>query len=146
MFLMEEKIKTVMITMKSVQNADGESNETELITEGKLICMEDRYRIEYYDSEATGFDDSITSIDIINENLAAINRTGKAQSNLVIEINKKHHCHYGTPYGDMMVGIYAHKISSDVDENGGQLYLKYTVDINSSYISDNEIIMNVKGI
>ena len=64
----------------------------------------------------------------------------------IVEKGKKHHCHYVTPYGEMMVGIYTHEIKNELNEHGGKLYMKYTVDINSSYISDNEIYMEIKVI
>ena len=73
-------------------------------------------------------------------------RDGKSNSNLIVEKGKKHHCHYVTPYGEMMVGIYTHEIKNELNEHGGKLYMKYTVDINSSYISDNEIYMDIKVI
>ena len=44
----------------------------------------------------------------------------------------------------MDVGIYTHSIKNNLMESGGDLYMKYTLDINSSYMSDNEIIMNIK--
>ena len=66
-----------------------------------------------------------------------------SNSNLIVETGKKHHCHYGTPFGDFTVGIYAHTIENTLDATGGRLYLKYTVDINSSYISDNEIYLTI---
>lgn len=141
---MDDQSKAVMIKMKSIQIVDNESTEMELITEGSLMRKEKSFVVTYNDSDATGFGDSITSIEVENEQFATINREGNATSNLVVEIGKKHHCHYGTPYGDMMVGIYAHKIKNDLSETGGHLYMRYTVDINSSYISDNEIIMEIK--
>lgn len=143
---MEKFSKPVMINMKSVQTADGESTEVELITEGEFSFQDGRYRISYKDSEATGFEHSVTSVEVEDEHFASVSRTGNASSNLVLEINKKHHCHYGTPYGDMMIGIFAHSITNELDENGGHLYMKYTIDINSSYISDNEIIMDIDNI
>ena len=45
-----------------------------------------------------------------------------------------------------MVGIYTHKIQNELNLSGGYLYMRYTIDINSSYISDNEIIMNIEKI
>ncbi|MDD6825664.1 MAG: DUF1934 domain-containing protein [Oscillospiraceae bacterium] len=140
---MEKFSKPVMIKMKSIQDTDGESSEMELITEGNLSYDSGRYRVSYKDSEATGFENSVTSLEIEDQRFATITRDGDSPTNLVLEINKKHHCHYGTPYGDMMVGIYAHKIRNELSESGGSLYLKYTIDINSSYISDNEIILDI---
>ena len=143
---MEKFIKPVMIKMKSIQNTSGEASEVELITEGSLSFDNGKYTVSYKDSEATGFEDSVTSVEVEEQRLASVVRVGSAPSNLVLEINKKHHCHYGTPYGDMMVGIYAHSIKNELDEKGGNLYLRYTIDINSSYISDNQIIMEVNQI
>ncbi len=143
---MKDEVKPVMIKMKSIQTVDDESNELELITEGTLEGKDGKYIIKYKDSEATGYEDSATSIEVESSSLASINRTGKSNSNLVIESGKKHHCHYETPYGDMMVGIYTHKIQNDLNDSGGYLYMRYTIDINSSYISDNEIIMNIEKI
>jgi len=140
---MNRNKKQVMIKMRSVQSIDEEDNELELITEGTFEEADGKYLITYKDSEATGYEDSVTTVEVQNDNLAVITRTGKSNSSLVIESGKKHHCHYGTPYGDMMVGIYTHKIQNDLHNEGGYLYLRYTIDINSSYISDNEIIMDI---
>lgn len=143
---MKKFSKPVMIKMKSIQNVDGESTEMELFTEGNLSYDSGKYSVSYKDSEATGFENSVTSLNIEDQKFATIVRDGEAPSNLVLEINKKHHCHYGTPYGDMMVGIYAHSIRNELSESGGHLYMKYTIDINSSYISDNEIILDIEQI
>jgi len=133
-----------MIRMKSIQKVDGEDSEVELLTKGEFSYSDGKYRVSYEDSEATGFENSETVVETEGERLASVSRTGSAPSCLILEINKKHHCHYGTPYGDMMVGIYAHRIENGLSENGGHLYMKYTIDINSSYVSDNEIVMDIE--
>lgn len=137
--------KDVVITLRSVQHVDSNSAETELITEAKYRTNDDGgYSITYKESAATGFEGSTTEVSCYGNKYATIFRTGPANSNLVIDAEKKQHCHYGTPYGDFVVGIYTHKIESTLDDNGGDLYMKYTVDINSSYVSDNEIFLNVR--
>lgn len=136
--------RTIMIKMKSIQIMEDDKNEMELITEGTLDYSKDMVRISYVDSEATGFEGSDTTIEIDSQNTATINRTGKSNSNLVLEMKKKHYCHYGTPYGDLMVGVYTHKVKNTLNESGGSLYMKYTIDINSSYVSDNEIFLEIQ--
>lgn len=135
--------KDVVITLKSIQSVDNEHSETELKTKGTFSTIENGYEICYDESVATGFEGSKTILTCRGNEMASMQRTGKTYSNLVIEMNKKHHCHYGTPYGDIMVGIYAHSIDNKLDNTGGNLYFKYTIDINSSYISDNEIFITV---
>ena len=36
------------------------------------------------------------------------------------------------------------EIRNELAETGGEIYLKYTLDINSSYMSENEMFINVK--
>jgi uncharacterized beta-barrel protein YwiB (DUF1934 family) len=136
--------KDVLITLKSIQSVDSQSVETELITAGKYKKITGGYEIIYDESSVTGFEGSRTILSCYGNNRADMQRVGKAPSNLIIEMNKKHHCHYGTPYGEFMVGIFAHSIDNKLTDNGGDLYFKYTVDVNSSYISDNEVYINVK--
>jgi hypothetical protein len=43
----------------------------------------------------------------------------------------------------MQIGVYTHKIENKL-ETEKSLYMKYTIDINSAYVSDNEIILEIK--
>lgn len=133
-----------MITLKSVQFDGKDRQETELITEGKYKKTTDGYRIIYDESDATGYKGSTTTLTAQGEAQVVMQRRGSTTSNLVIEKGKKHHCHYGTPFGDFMIGITTGNIQSTLDENGGELYFKYVLDINSSYLSDHEIFVSVK--
>jgi len=139
--------KDVFINLKSTQFADDERDVTELFTYGRLKRgrgkNRDKYKITYEETEATGFEGTVT-LNVDGSDMVMMNRTGDALSNLVIERGKKHHCHYGTPYGDFMVGVTADEIRTELDENGGDLYLKYTIDINSSYMSETEMHINIK--
>ena len=138
-------IKDVCITIKSIQMAEGDEDTTELFTYGKFAPLSNGkgYRVTYEESEATGFEGSDVTLDITPD-LVKMLRNGKAYSSLIIEKGKKHHCHYGTEYGDFMIGISADEIKSDINENGGNLYLKYTIDINSGLLSENEMFINIK--
>ena len=133
--------KEVLIKLTSIQTVDKESNKTELITSGEFNKIPGGFEIAYDESQATGFEGSKTVLSIKGNEWASIDRIGKANTNLIVEKGTKHHCHYNTPYGDFTVGIYAHSIVNELTSDGGNLYLKYTVDINSSYISDNEIMI-----
>ena len=62
---MKEKFDKVIIEMKSVQSSDDDTDKMELITEGRFAFEGLRYVIEYNDSEATGFEDSVTTIEVI---------------------------------------------------------------------------------
>lgn len=126
----------------SIQYQDDEKNETELLTKANFIKSGDNYVISYEDTEATGFEGSVTTITVNGNKSASIVREGTANTVLSLEIGRKHYCQYGTPYGAMQIGIYTHSIENSISTDG-RLYLRYTLDLNSSFLSDNEIIMTI---
>lgn len=142
---MTKETKKVCINIKSIQTADGDSDTTELFTYGELSSAENKtfYTVTYDENGTTGYEGSTVTLEI-SEQWVRMIRTGAALSDLMIEKGKKHHCHYGTPYGDIMVGISADDIKSEITEKGGDLYLKYTIDINSSFMSQNQMFINIK--
>ncbi len=136
--------KNDLISLTSIQWQDNEKNETELLTKASVSKTDGRDIISYEDTSATGFEGSTTTITVDGGKTASIIRKGTANSVLSLEVGRKHYCQYGTPYGDMRIGVYTHAIDNTISENG-RLYLKYTLDLNSSYLSDNEIIMTIKS-
>lgn len=136
--------KDVSIRLVSRQS-DGESNEeTEIFSMGTLEKTNQGYRISYAESEATGFEGSTTALETFGNSKVTMERSGAVTSNLIIEKNTKHHCVYGTPYGSFTVGVNAKDISSDLDDNGGRLDFHYVIDVNSSYLGDFEISVEVR--
>ncbi|MBQ5317717.1 MAG: DUF1934 domain-containing protein [Oscillospiraceae bacterium] len=137
--------RNIFLTLKSINSIDEESTTTELNSVGVLRILEnDDIEISYEESEATGFKGSTTFIIISKDSMVTMKRTGSAPSILTIEENQRHLCHYGTPYGDIYMGIYTHTVENNITFDGGDLYLKYTIDANSNYVSDNEIFLHVK--
>ena len=133
----------VLISLTSIQWQDGEKNETELLTKANFSHKNGTDIITYEDTSATGFEGSVTTIKVEGCKGASIIREGTANSVLSLEIGRKHFCQYGTPYGNLQIGVYTHAINNTI-ERDGKLYLKYTLDLNSAYLSDNEIIMTVQ--
>lgn len=135
--------KNVCITIKSTQTVDQDKDSTELFTFGAMESTENGFRLYYDESEATGFAGSSVTLEVTDEKVT-MTRSGKAISSLFIEKGKKHHCHYGTEFGDFMIGVCTDEIRNELAETGGEIYLKYMLDINSSYMSENEMFINVK--
>lgn len=133
----------VMISLTSITYQDEEKDETELLTKAVYNRQNNTYTFSYDDTSATGFEGSKTTITINGDNSAFITRVGTTNSNLTLETDKKHYCHYGTPYGDFQIGIMTHFIKNNL-ESSGELFLKYTLDLNSVYLSDNEIILKIQ--
>lgn len=132
-----------MITVKSLQRIDDEVNETEIITEGTLEATADGYELRYIESDTTGYEGANTLLKI-NQNKFELLRTGSVEGELIIELDKKNFCHYGTPYGELIVGVQAKYIKNNLSIFGGKAEAGYVMDMNSVLVGNYELTVEVK--
>lgn len=137
------KVKEVSINLVSVQTDGEDSSSTELFTKGELSCQDGKFLISYEESQATGFQGAVTTLEVYGNEKVIMQRKGSETSNLIIENGKKHFCHYGTPYGDFTMGVSATEIENGLSEDGGHLKFCYVLDINAGYIGDFVIDIDV---
>ena len=133
------------MTLKSIQYDEKEKTETTLNTEILYYIDKNGERvISYEESETTGMEGSDMQLRISPDNMISIIRTGTYQTHLVVQPGRKHFCHYETPFGDFAVGVSARFVRNKLTDEGGSLRLRYTVEDNSTLLSDNEIWIDVK--
>ncbi len=134
-----------ILMLKSIQHDGSEVSETELNTESEFYREDNGDLVlDYDESETTGMEGSHMQLRISPENMVSVIRTGTFQTHLVVQPGVKHFCHYATPFGDIAVGITAKWVRSTLTEQGGHLEMRYIVDTNSTLLSDNEIILDVR--
>lgn len=133
------KINTIYI------GQDDEEDTTELITKGVYRQKGNLTQIIYQDTEVTGFYDCETKITAKKNDLVSIFRRGnKVGSDLIVQYDKKLYSQYTTPMGSVLIGVMANVIENSFNENGGTLHMKYTIDMNGSFVSENEIDISVE--
>ena len=107
--------------------------------------MEKKVFINIEDSHS-GHDDSYSSQTSTQDGgLVTMTRNGAYTTQMVMERGRRHVCHYATPFGDMLLGIFAKKVESSVTEDGGELLLNYTIDVNADLAASNELKITVSG-
>ena len=131
------------IILNIKQTADGFTDESELFTKGEFRPHKGSFFIDYDESEATGYEGSHVQMRI-DDKMMTLTRTGTTFSSLIFENKTRHFCHYGTEFGDCMVGITTDELKPELNENGGKVHLKYTIDVNGGLMTENEITINVK--
>lgn len=134
----------VMLTIIGSQTIDGELSSTELKTTGDMTEKNGKYYLTYAESEATGYEGCTTVVKIDGSKKLTLQRFGPTPSILVIEKGQRHQCILGTQVGDISVGIYTSKLRSSLSPNGGSICADYTLDINTSFSSDNSVDIKVK--
>ena len=138
--------KEFLITIVGTQrDEDGESEEVELFTTGNFYRTANSWCVAYDESEATGFQGAKTTLKVEGSRRVTMRRTGeRMRSQLIIEKGERHQCCYDTGYGTMTLGISGDHIESKIDDNGGHLSVRYTLDINAVQASENELLVDVE--
>jgi len=136
--------KDVLISIKGVYASDDDRDVIELFTLGQYYKRNGNYYISYEETEATGFEGSRTTLKVEREARVTMERKGAANSQLIVEQGVRHQCHYDTGLGDMMIGVLGSRIKSDLNDAGGNLVVKYSLDINSLLASENEMYINIR--
>lgn len=133
-----------LITIKTVQSDGYTKNETEIMTEGTFRKIPSGYEINYDDTDATGFEGSKTVLKVLDGKKIEMLRSGDFLGEIQLEPGKKKFCIYGTPYGEMTVGVQSKTVESMLTDIGGKVRAKYSIDINSNLLGDFDILIDVR--
>lgn len=140
-------MKEVIIDIKGTQTVNGEDDVVELTTVGKMDIKDGKTYLRYDDSAASGVEGVSCMIKIDKSDDSVImQRSGALNSRMYIKKGQRHICHYETVGGTITMGIFGENVSADMDDNGGNLYMSYTVDVNYGMLSRNKVEINVREV
>lgn len=137
-------MKDAVIKIKSIQREGGDKSETEIITAGTFGKIKSGYELRYDDTDATGYEGSQTVLRIMDGSRIELTRTGAVTSELYIERGRKNFCLYGTPFGELTVGVQGKNVESRMTDSGGSVSASYVIDVNSALIGDYELLIEAQ--
>ena len=135
--------KDVSIRIKGVYTSDEDQSTAELFTLGSLYKKNDHYYITYKESETTGFDGCTTTMKIEAPDRVTLTRRGSSTSHLVLQKGIRNVGSYDMLGNYMEVGVYTDSMDCSFNDAGGNLHLRYTLDMNSALMSENELEISV---
>lgn len=130
----------VMIEIKSLIEADGDTDKIEVTTRGHRFIKDGTTYISYKETDENGFDGNSVLIKVEGEKRVTVNRLGSERSQLLIEAGRRNICSYATPHGTQTLGITGGAIKLTKDS----LSLKYELDINNVLMSKNQLFITIK--
>ena len=136
--------KEVLITIKGIQRSEGDKDEVELLTTGCYYRRGGHYYIAYDESEVTGFEGAHTVLKVEDDRRVTMLRSGSVRSQLIVENGVRHQCNYQVAGNSLIIGVSGDSIVSTLTDEGGDLRFKYSLDINTSLTSENEVQIQVK--
>lgn len=136
--------KPVIISIKSVQNMDGQEDTMELVTQGVLrrSSEEEGFALVYPETELTGLEGTLTTFRIAPDRITLL-REGTINSEMIFEEGQKHFSLYETPFGGLMLGVNTHRAKARMGEAGGSLSIRYALEADSQLIGENAFEIQV---
>lgn len=133
-----------LISIIGRQKADGETGEVELTTVGSYVRRGDSRYILYKEYTEANGKTGTSILKIEGNSKVTLIRGGEDSTRLILEMGKRHLCQYDTGYGNLMIGVFTSRVQSELDDMGGRVEVSYTLDVNSSLSSQNDISITVK--
>lgn len=130
----------VHITITGTQCIDGERDTVTQTAQGLLTMLGRTARIHYTERDDDGVATAVTVHASKDEVL--VERRGPAQSQLRMRPGERCRSEYGTPYGHFEVTTHTHALSCALNEQGGRLYLAYTLDFGGTM--ENTLTMTIE--
>lgn len=132
------------ISITGRQSIDGEDGEISIYTSGAYTKRGNIRLISYKEYDEDDPTQSQTAVlRVENDKKVTLMRPG-SETKLILEKDKRHICLYDTGYGLLSLGVFTSAIDSNLNEGGGDISIKYTLDIDSNFSSSNEINVSVK--
>ena len=141
-------IENYIIRIKS--SIDQFDNEGVIREEDRdhIELMTRGYYISYKETQTIGFEGCTTTIKIAEDgSRVALLRFGRANSQLLIERDRRNLCHYETEVGSLTLGVTGDGIDCQLTEKGGSASFSYLLDADDSRIvSRNTLEMTVQHV
>lgn len=138
--------KKALIKIIGSQHYSAENNDSvELTTVGTIEETADKYIIRYNEEQDPPSKPIRAKLSISkDEKKVEMLRSGAYSSCLIIERSKRNLCHYGSEFGDMLMGIYGRSIENNYADGKGTFIFGYDIDVNGALTSQNEVTVKVK--
>lgn len=140
-------IKDVIIDIKTEQTVDNDTDFIEFTTDGRFGFKDGSFYISYDESSLLDVEGEVkTTLYVKPDNSVVLQRKGAYNSRMVIEKGVRNNCFYSTPHGDLSLGIFGEKVIYKLNNNGGSISMKYTIDTDLQLLSKNSVNISIREV
>lgn len=124
---------------------DQQAEDMELIADGVFTEDDGLLRYTYQESEGSGMEGTETTVQVEGDEVSII-RLGAVTSILQFELGKRNVSMYGTPHGDIAMGLQTDNIQIKKNEKGKieQIDVTYKIDLQGVPQSLNTISIEIE--
>ncbi len=137
----------VLITLRGTQaSEDGKPERVELVTRGTMTGRNGKYAISYEETELTGTPGVTSTFLIFNPRRVVLTREGALKSRMVFVKDTRDENLYDLGFGALLIGITTKDVQVDLAEEGGRLFIDYTVDVEPAHTTHNTYELTIEPI
>lgn len=136
--------KEVVLAIRGLQMAPTDEADTiEMIAPGEYYYRNDKHYV-LYDEVVEGQSEVTKNIVKFKDDYMEITKKGASSVHMIFEKNKKNVTYYYTPYGSLLIGIDAHNVAVEEQEDYIHINVDYALEINCEHVANCKITMTVK--
>ncbi len=134
-------MQNVIISIISEVLSDGDTENMEFNTTGKMVVEDGVCRLHYFEDDGSG--NSLAFIKATSTSVT-IQRSGEHASTLNVVAGERCVGHYDMGAMGMMVGFTGRRVEAVFSESSADIKLEYAVDINAAPISVNKVSITAR--
>ncbi len=135
--------KDVLLALKGLQfDGSNQENITTILPAEYYERNGKHYVI--YDEVMEGISGNTRSIIKFQDKEMDVTKKGAVNVHLLFEENRKNLSSYGTPFGEIMVGIYTNHVRMQKEEELIQVQVDYDLELNYEHLADCSISMDIR--
>lgn len=137
-------INNVLLSIRGTQRYPEQEPEViELVTEGRLVSVDEGWDLCYEESPLTGLE-GVTTHFYVRGDTVTLKRTGRLHSEMVFREGVVNDSLYQMEFGALMLSVCASKVSYDLSDIGGIIDLIYNIDIEQTTAGEIEYHLEIK--
>lgn len=135
----------VLVSIKGMQvmPQDG-ADEVEVVACGSYLQKNGKHYIRYEEA-VEGMEGTVKNLIKVDGNSMEVTKRGLTNVHMVFEKDKKNMTYYGTPFGDLLIGIAATEVDVRDREKDIDVTVRYALEVNYEHMADCTISMNIKS-
>lgn len=137
--------KDVLLAIRGLQfDVNEDENKIETINVAEYYNKNNQHYV-IYDEITEGFEERTKNIIKFREHSMDLTKRGLVNVHMVFEENKKNMTNYSTPYGNVLIGIDAKKVSCTEEEEQIRVDVEYALEVNYEHLADCKIQVNIRA-
>ena len=128
----------MLVSLQAVARRDDEEEPITLLTSGRLTLEDGRSVLTYEEVLDEALPPQPITITLEDDTLM-MERGGDYATQMIFRRGQRYEGQYDTPFGSMDLALFCTRLTTRLDEEGGEISLHYQMDLNGQFAAAHEM-------